>query len=321
MNNGLTKCEPIREDLSSPILDSRLITATLGKKYNIKLVECGSFTQVYLYKNSKYKKDKNDLELKKVPKNLSIKNCVSENNLSVYCVDDRFANFYSFCRDNIDFEKVFKTIFNNYKKQNKDRKIEMRNIIRSKLTCQRIAKSNLSIWETFITLTFEENINDIKIANKLFKYFIDKIRRVKKDFSYIAIPEFQKRGAIHYHLLTNISIDDKKLMYLQQDNQQYKHIKYWNYGFTSVEQLEGDLKKIIGYISKYMTKDIDNRLFGFRRFFYSQNLITPKSTYIDYDDEKEYNIFQKKIQDKTLIYHNEYISPYDDNSVSFLEYN
>ena len=288
MNNVPFEYEPTKEGLPYYILDSRLITPTLGKKYNIKLVECGGFTQVYFYKNTKYKKDKSDLELKKIKKKILNKNNDNENNLNINSIDN---------------------------------KIEMKNIIRSKLTCQRIAKSNLNIWRTFITLTFEENITDIKIANKSFSYFIDKIRRIKKDFSYIAIPEFQKRGAVHYHLLTNISIDDEKLIYLQQDNEKYRHIKYWRNGFTSVEQLEGDLKKIIGYISKYMTKDIDNRLFGYRRFFYSQNLVIPKSSYIDINDEKEYNIFQKKIQDKTLIYHNEYTSPYDDNSVSFLEYN
>lgn len=63
-----------------------------------------------------------------------------------------------------------------------ENKIELRNIIRSKLTCQRIAKSNTDKWETFITLTFEDNITEIKTANKKFRYFIDKVRRIKKIF-------------------------------------------------------------------------------------------------------------------------------------------
>ena len=84
--------------------------------------------------------------------------------------------------------------------------------------------------------------------------------------------------------------------------------------------MKGDIKKIVGYISKYMTKDIDNRLFGYRRFFYSQNLKIPKNNYIDIDDDKEYEFYKKRIQDKELIYQNEYINPYDGSLVTFIEF-
>ena len=97
------------------------------------------------------------------------------------------------------------------------KEIKEKNIIRSKLECQRIAKANMNEWKTFITLTFAENETDIKQANKKFRYFVDKVQRVKKDFKYICIPEFQKRGAIHYHMLCNIDINDKKLIYKEFD--------------------------------------------------------------------------------------------------------
>lgn len=283
--------EPKREGKAFPILDSRLISATFSKKYDIKVVDCGEYTQVYYYQSPrvrKQKKDNTELDLKKKK------------------IDIIFNEDKKRIEDNIDSQE--------------EHKIETKNIIRSKLTCQRIAKANADKWKTFITLTFEENVTDIKQTNKKFKYFIDKIRRVKKDFSYIAIPEFQKRGAVHYHVLTNINIDDEKLIYSQEDNHKYKHIKYWNFGFTSVEVMAGDIKKIVGYISKYMTKDIDNRLFGYRRFFYSQNLSMPKSNYIDINNELEYEFYEKRIQDKELIYENEYINPYDGSLVTFLEF-
>lgn len=69
-----------------------------------------------------------------------------------------------------------------------------------------------------------------------------------------------------------------------------------------------------------MTKDIDNRLFGFRRFLYSRNLTMPKDNYIDVNNEKEYNFYQEKIQDKELIYQSDYINPYDGTLVTFLEF-
>ena len=271
------------------LLDSSLISATIFDKpklYDYKIVECGSFVQVYKYLHPRIKNinknDDVDLNLKKIK----------------YEVDTSKK------------ETKLKTI----------NEIEERNIIRSKLQCQRIAKGNMEYWETFITLTFEDNVTDVKLANKRFKYFIDKVRRIKNDLRYLVVPEHQKRGAIHYHLLTNISINDTKLMYNQEDNPKFKHVKYWLDGFNSVEHIKGDAKKIVGYISKYMTKDIDNRLFGQRRFFCSQNCIVPKVSYIDSMDSRDLEFLQKKIQDKELIYQNKYLNAYDDSEVSFQEF-
>lgn len=266
------------------ILDSKLISATL---YDIKIVDCGSYSQVYIYENKRLRRKtekSTELELKKY----KVENMLESTNKTT----------------DIKLEPI----------------IETRNIIRSKLECQRIAKANINEWQTFITLTFEENIQDVKVANKRFKYFIDKVRRVKPDLKYLCITEFQKRGAIHYHLLTNINIKDSSLIYSQEDNPKFKHIKFWNEGFDSIEVMKGDVKKIIGYISKYMTKDIDNRLFCHRRYFYSQNLQQPKASFVDLSKELDKDFYKKIIQDKDLIYQNEYVNPYDNCKVTFLEY-
>lgn len=282
----VVKGELTREGEAFPLLDSKLISRTNLKKYNVKIVDVGEYLQVYCYQNSKFvaQKDSTDLELKK----------------------NRFSSY---------LEKEDYT-----EKEPKEFRIEDRNIIRSKLTCQRIAKANIDKWETFITLTFEENMKDIESVNKMFNNFTKQIRRHKKDFAYIAIPEFQKRGAVHYHLLSNISMLDQDLIYSQKDAPNFKHVKYWRHGFTSVEIMKGDIKKLIGYISKYMTKNIDNRLFNKKRFFYSQNLSMPIESYVDTRNKKEEEFYKKRIQDKELIYQNEYVNPYDGSSVIFLEF-
>lgn len=274
---------------SLTILDSRLIVATKKKVYDIKAVTCGDYVQLYFYENKKtvtQKQETTDLELQKSKIDLPNDTKKTKNKIEV------------------PWEET----------------ITEKNIIRSKLECQRLAKANINEWETFITLTFEENITDLEYANKRFKYFIDKVRRIKKDIKYLCITEFQKRGATHYHMLCNININHTSLIYSQEDNPKFKHIKYWNEGFTSVEVIKKDAKKIIGYIAKYMTKDIDNRLFNRHRYFYSRNLIKPIANYINLDNTIDNNFYQKIIQDKKLIYHNEYINPYDKNKVSFLEY-
>lgn len=278
-------CVSLEED----ILDSRLISAT-SSLYDIKLIDCNDYCQVYLYEKPQ------------------VKNSVQDNEFELYLRNKKINSM---------FEKEENE--NNIKEDLKS-SISIKNIIRSKLKCQRLAKANINDWKTFITLTFEENVQDVKIANKRFKYFIDKVRRVKKDLKYLCITEFQKRGAIHYHLLTNIDINDETLMYTQKDKPKFKHIKYWNEGFTSVEVMTGDVQKIIGYIAKYMTKNIDNRLFSHHRYFYSQNLNTPQENYINLLNSKEKDFYIKKIQDKSLIYKNEYINPYNNEKVIFLEY-
>lgn len=276
------------EKSKSILLDSSLITPTFNKKYNAKLVQCGDYCQLYLFEKKKIikQKDDEDLRLRKI---------------KIDCMLDNKSNSQN---DNTS------TLLEN---------IEEKNIIRSKLECQRLAKANIKDWKIFVTLTFADNITDVKTANKRFRYFIDKVRRIKKDFKYLCITEFQKRGAIHYHLLCNIDINDRTLLYEQNDNKKFLHIKYWVDGFTSVEPMSGDCKKVVGYISKYMTKDIDNRLFGHRRYFYSNNLNKPIENYIDLDNIKDKNYLKKIIQDMTLIYQNDYLNTYDNTNVTFLE--
>ena len=52
---------------------------------------------------------------------------------------------------------------NNYSDTSDIKGIEIKNIMRSKLQCQRLAKCNSNIWETFITLTFQKNVININV--------------------------------------------------------------------------------------------------------------------------------------------------------------
>ena len=71
MNNieKINKCdEPTKKAQRFPILDSRLIVTTNLDLYNVKLVECGDYVQIYSYDKKKSRtneKDKEDLSLKK----------------------------------------------------------------------------------------------------------------------------------------------------------------------------------------------------------------------------------------------------------------
>lgn len=177
--------------------------------------------------------------------------------------------------------------FLNLEEKIKDKKIEEKNIRRSKSQMTRIVKANENDFKTFITLTYAENVTDISKANKNFDNWRRSIKRIKNDFKYVCVPEFQKRGAIHYHLLTNLDIQENRNLIIPQKGKKTQYdVKYWNQGFTSVFSVE-DIN-IVGYMSKYMTKDIDNRLWGKRRYLYSQNLKSPTTVYLDLNNIEDF---------------------------------
>lgn len=238
----------------------------------------------------------------------------------IKCGDYLQVYYYKNPRERQNVEKLD---FDNLSKKSRgiseNKSIEDRNIIRTKLNCQRLAKSNAKDWKSFITLTYAENMQDVSKSKKDLEYFVKNIKKVKKDFKYIAIPEFQKRGAIHFHLLTNLSLQDNNIITKQKDNDKYYDVKYWNKGFTSYEDMTGDVKKIVGYISKYMTKeDADDRLFNFKRYTASQNLIKPVTEFISMKDKTSRNWFINQFKDKECIYNNSYIDQFN-NKVEFME--
>lgn len=266
------------KNVRSLLLDSRLITPVKFDTYNVKIVRCNDYIQVYFYSD---KKVRNNI------KNLDI------NSLKFSSPGVRNPN------------------------ASIPGQIEDRNIIRTKLNCQRLAKANSRDWKSFITLTYAENMQDILKAKKDLEYLVTNVKKYKKDFKYIAIPEFQKRGSIHFHLLTNLSKEDNIIYIQKRNNKNYYHIKYWKKGFTKVDFICNDIKKIISYISKYMTKECDNRLFNIKRYTSSQNLIKPIDEFIDTSINSNY--LNKILKDKKVIYTNSYLDN-ENNEVYFVEY-
>ena len=204
------------DHLCSSLLDSSLISPTNRKKYYIKVVDCGNYKQLYCYNDLKIKNDEN---LEKNTK--SIKK--SFQNMQ------KISSTYLFKEKNLSRKSDLKFI-------------EYKNISRSKFKLQRLVKANEEIFKTFITLTFKENIIDIENANRKFRYFIDTVRRKFDNFKYICVPEFQKRGAVHYHLLTNIPYDsnlffsdEKKIWSVKHKSYTiFKTLPFWKHGFSSI---------------------------------------------------------------------------------------
>lgn len=283
-------------ETKSLLLDSSLISKYKDVEsrvvYDVKIVHCGDTYQIYKFDKTRSKENKRDRDIS--PK-VSIKD--------------------------IDTDNLYKP-----DRVEEVKPILLSNAIRSNLNCQRIAKANRDNWESFITLTFKENITDIVYANKIFNAWVSNVRKLKKDFKYIAVPEFQKRGAVHYHILSNLGKEDTNIVTPQKERTEKTKdlttlfdVKYWSRGFARVDFIKGDYKKIYSYICKYMTKDIDDKLFGKHRYFNSQNLNKPREEFLDLSNERDLKHFNDIMNSSSIDYSSQYKDIYTDSNIEFLE--
>jgi hypothetical protein len=130
----------------------------------------------------------------------------------------------------------------------------------------------------FVTLTFANNIEDIKYANREYSKFIQRLNlfvtKKKKSFlKYVVAIEFQKRGAVHYHVLFF------NLNYIENLKDFIK--KIWGHGFIKIKA-NINPERIARYMSKYMSKKFDDpRLHGRKCYFVSRGLKLPRIIYHD----------------------------------------
>jgi hypothetical protein len=137
------------------------------------------------------------------------------------------------------------------------------------------------ILQKFITLTIAENQQNLNIANHQFKKFIQRCVWKYPDFKYCAVVEFQKRGAIHYHLACSLPYIDK--IWLE---------KCWGLGFTQIRRTR-NVKDLGAYFSKHGTKRAyaneieyvkeNEALAGRKKFFHSKDLKMPIVSFDDWE--------------------------------------
>lgn len=145
---------------------------------------------------------------------------------------------------------------------------------------KRLVDSNFDNRTSFLTLTFKDSVKDVTIANKEFKYFIDRFKRyLKKNFNsclkYLATNELQNggrrsdnkgRNVWHFHLILF------SLPYVPVSDIE----KIWGKGFVKINKIDKIEKENKGlYISKYFTKNLDSRGRKQKSYFKSRNLKQP----------------------------------------------
>lgn len=119
-----------------------------------------------------------------------------------------------------------------------------------------------------LTLTMLE-ITSMRQAYAEFKAFQRKLRGWGLVERYIGVPEFQKRGAVHFHCL----IWGKLCGYVDSERQTRRIQNIWALGYVDVVNTNGS-SKLATYLSKYMRKAMqDPRLGGERSYSSSMSIL------------------------------------------------
>lgn len=144
---------------------------------------------------------------------------------------------------------------------------EKRSATRAKSNIRRLISANITQNMKFVTLTFgnteELNITDPKATYLVYRNFMRRLFQKYGKKVFVTVPELQKRGAVHYHLLIDLPCifnDDLS--------------ELWGYGFIKIKQVY-DLDKAPWYLAKYFTKANIFEL-NHRRYYTSVGLTRPK---------------------------------------------
>ena len=157
---------------------------------------------------------------------------------------------------------------------------------RTRNTLIRLINANARMWfaETgelvqpqFLTYTVHENIKDVQTANPLFTNYIKRLNyhtfeSKESIVKYVVVPEFQKRGAVHYHAI----FFNLPMINARHEFRTGKFASLWDHGYIKKKNIS-KIPNVGRYMTKYMTKDaLDQRLVGRKKYFSSRGLYKPE---------------------------------------------
>jgi hypothetical protein len=189
---------------------------------------------------------------------------------------------------------------------------------RTRQNVRRLILNNFDNRDKFITLTFAENVTDVEVANKEFKKFVQRVKRQCENLKYIAVIEFQDRGAVHYHMICNIPV---ALLPGRDDKEKERNFqgRYWKNGFVKIKDITG-IDNVGAYLIKYLQKSLDD-VEGVsvpenkKRYLCSKNLNKP----IEVDSENMDDVL-RQVRMMFPVFTNSYMSEYN-GLINYREYN
>jgi len=133
-----------------------------------------------------------------------------------------------------------------------------------------------------LTLTYSQPQDSARHGFNDLRLFIMRLRKSEFRISYIAVPEFQKSGRLHFHVLVwglPSDFPDRRssshgVIYGKERSSRII-AKHWGLGYIDLIATDGS-DKLSSYLAKYFTKAYnDPRLIGCRLFHRSRDIPKP----------------------------------------------
>lgn len=128
---------------------------------------------------------------------------------------------------------------------------------------------------------------DLNYTSRTLRNWFRNQKTHSPDLKYLAVPEYHKNGAVHFHCLMSgfngrLKDSGKKTKHGQTIYNAPGYYSGWTEFVKIGERFDSvdyktDYARVISYITKYITKDMP-LVYGRRRFLVSAGLIRPRST-------------------------------------------
>ena len=158
----------------------------------------------------------------------------------------------------------------------------------------------------FVTLTLNgsrvDRYDDRITGQQLRRWLSHQVQR--RGLVYVLVPERHQDGALHFHGLFNDVLprtdsgtikraeggkpqrprsERQRAAWLAEGGQVVYNLPGWSLGFTTALELQGDYRKAVAYVCKYIGKDAEK--IGGRWYFSGGSLRRPEATYSDAEYE------------------------------------
>lgn len=145
-----------------------------------------------------------------------------------------------------------------------------------------------------VTLSYQENMTDVDEAYRHVARYIRLLRKTSPKLGYCIVLEFQKRGAVHFHMAVHGWQNIPHLRATWQRVLKEKGL----HGGVNVQAPRGKalyspykIPLLAGYMSKYITKDLCSAN-GRQRYRVSEGIAIPSDTFL-YIVERGRSIFRE----------------------------
>lgn len=155
---------------------------------------------------------------------------------------------------------------------------------RAKVAVRDLALSN--DFRYFVTLTLSsEKVDryDVREITRRLNHWLDNHVR-RHGLKYVIVPERHKDGAIHFHGLFNDALNVVDSGHRDKNGHKVYNLPAWDLGFTTAIELYGDRHAAVGYVCKYIGKQLQGGgKIGGRWYYSGGDLKRPQLTYCDVD--------------------------------------